>query len=217
MQSEIKGVLFDLDGTLIDTYGLILSSFRHATREVLGRDIPDDVLMQKVGQPLVTQMWDFAEDEETHDTLLRTYRAHNEAIHDSVVSAFPGVIDALRELHEAGYRMGVVTSKRHALAARATAILGIDDCIEFLIGSDDFPEHKPAPGPVLHGCELLGFPPSACMYVGDSPFDLQAGNAAGCQTVAALWGMFDRDVLAAQAPDHEIADISELPQLLNNL
>lgn len=214
MASQIKGVLFDLDGTLIDTYELILSSFRHATREVLGRNIPDGVLMQKVGQPLTVQMWDFTDDQETHDTLLTTYRAHNESVHDDVVSAFPGVAETVRELRAAGMRLGVVTSKRHALAQRALDLLGLSECFEFLIGSDDCSEHKPSPAPVLRGCELLGLEPSACVYVGDSPFDIQAGNAAGCTTAAALWGMFSERDLMAASPDLKAERINELPALL---
>lgn len=217
MSHEIQGVLFDLDGTLIDTHDLILSSFRHATREVLGQVIPDDVLMQKVGQPLVVQMWDFTDDDATHERLVRTYRAHNEAIHDERVRAFPQVKDVLQQLHETGCPMGVVTSKRHGLAARALDILGLSPYCKFVVGSDDCPAHKPDPDPVEMGCDMLGLRPDECLYVGDSPFDMQAGNAAGCMTAAATWGMFPEDVLAAETPDFTIASIGELPELLARL
>lgn len=217
MSHEIQSVLFDLDGTLIDTHDLILSSFRYATREVLGRVIPDEVLMQKVGQPLVVQMWDFADDDATHERLVRTYRAHNEAIHDREVRAFPQVEDVLRRLSEEGFSMGVVTSKRHALAARALDILGLAPYLRFVVGSDDCPAHKPDPDPVEMGCDMLGVRPDVCMYVGDSPFDMQAGNAAGCVTAAAIWGMFPERELAAERPDFTIASIEELPALLARL
>ena len=78
MGGSIKGVLFDLDGTLVDSHDLILASFRYATREVLGREIPDEALMAKVGQPLAVQMWDFTDDAAVHDELLRVYRDHND-------------------------------------------------------------------------------------------------------------------------------------------
>lgn len=217
MSHEIQGVLFDLDGTLIDTHDLILASFRHATREVLGRVIPDDVLMQKVGQPLVVQMWDFADDDATHERLVRTYREHNEAAHDREVRAFPQVAETLQQLHEAGYPMGVVTSKRHALAVRALDILGLAPHLKFVVGSDDCPSHKPDPDPVEMGCDMLGLRPETCLYVGDSPFDMQAGNAAGCMTAAAVWGMFPEGELAAESPDFTIASIGELPDLLTRL
>ncbi|WP_165055875.1 MULTISPECIES: HAD family hydrolase [unclassified Adlercreutzia] len=217
MSHEIQGVLFDLDGTLIDTHDLILSSFRHATREVLGRELPDEVLLQKVGQPLVVQMWDFTDDDATHELLVRTYREHNHSIHDAMVRMFPQVGEVLEALLAEGYPMGVVTSKRHALAQRALDVLGIAPSFKFLVGPDDYPAHKPDPGPVEHGCDLLGLRPDECLYVGDSPFDMQAGNGAGCVTVAATWGMFPPEVLAAENPDFTLASISELPALLARL
>lgn len=217
MAYEIQGVLFDLDGTLIDTYDLILSSFRHATREVLGEALPDDVLMQKVGQPLVVQMWDFTDDDAVHERLLRTYREYNEAINDEVARAFDGVEEALRALRNAGCPMGVVTSKRHALAAHTLDVLGLSEYFEFLVGADDCAAHKPDPEPVEQGCDMLGLRPDECMYVGDSPFDMQAGNDAGCVTAAATWGMFPEELLAAQHPDFTLQDIAELPKLLETL
>lgn len=215
-QGGLRGVLFDLDGTLVDTYDIILTSFRHATRAVLGRALPDEVLMQKVGQPLVTQMWDFTDDAAVHDQLMETYRAHNDRLAGEV-SLFPGTEEALRALTEAGFRLGVVTSKRHGLAQRTLELLGADGYFGFLVGPDDYPAHKPDPGPVLYGCELAGLAPEECLYVGDSPFDLQAGNGAGCLTAAARWGMFPADVLAAEHPDFALDSIAELPALAAGL
>lgn len=214
MPNAVKAVLFDLDGTLLDTHDLILASFRHATSEVLGRSFPDEVLMQKVGQPLATQMWDFTDDAAVHEQLLTTYRTFNHAAHDECVRAFEGVAEALAELHERGLRMGVVTSKMHALAMRGIEICGLADYIECLVAPDDFPAHKPDPGPVAYGCELLGLQPSECLYVGDSPFDIQAGNGAGCATVAVTWGMFAPELLAEHSPSHTIDTPAELPALL---
>ena len=82
-------------------------------------------------------------------------------------------------------------------------------CSSDLVGSDDWPEHKPAAGPILRGCELLGVAPEHCAYVGDSPFDIQAGNAAGCLSVAALWGMFKPAELDACHPDMRCASLTE--------
>lgn len=214
MRHDITAVLFDLDGTLVDTYDLILASFRYATKPVLGKDVPDDVLMCKVGQPLVVQMWDFADDQAVHDELMATYRAHNAHVHDDLIKVFPGTAPALDRLKEAGVPLGVVTSKRHEAAARALDCFDLAGYFEFIVSPDDWPEHKPAPGPVLHGCARLGRAPQECLYVGDSPFDLQAGNGAGCATAAALWGMFPRAALLAESPSFACSDISEIPELV---
>ena len=214
MSKDIRGVLFDLDGTLLDTHDLLLETFRHATRTVLGRRIPDELLMAKVGQPLVTQMWDFTDDAAVHAELVEEYRAYNAAIHDDMVRLFPGTHEALEALREAGFPLGVVTSKRHEVAARGLACFDLVGFFGFVVGSDDWPTHKPDPGPVLHGCDLMGEPPRACLYVGDSPFDMQAGRQAGCMTAAALWGMFPAADLDAERPDVACDSILEVAHLL---
>lgn len=211
---EVRGVLFDLDGTLLDTQELLLASFRHTMREVLGEDVPDARLMAKVGQPLNTQMWDFTDDASAHEELCRAYRTYNAEVHDQLIRLFPHVRETLSLLREVGLPLGVVTSKRHDVALRGLSCFELEGFFRFVIGSDDWPEHKPHPGPVAHGCEVLGLRPGECVYVGDSPFDMQAGNGAGCSTVAALWGMFPEAVLRAEHPDFACADIAALPQLL---
>lgn len=211
---NIEAVLFDLDGTLLDTYDLILETFRYTVRAVLGHAIPDEALMAKVGQPLNTQMWDFTDDAAVHEELCRVYRERNAVVHDDLIRVFPGTVPMLERLKEAGVPMGVVTSKRHKPAERGLATFQLEGYFDFIVGSDDHPEHKPAPGPVAHGCDLLGLAHETCLYVGDSPFDIQAGNGAGCPTVAALWGMFPRDVLVAERPHFICADGTEVPALV---
>ena len=197
----IRGLLFDNDGTLVDTHDLILDSMRFATRTYLGRVIPDERLMAKVGIPLADQMLDFTDTLEQRDELLRVYREYNHAHHDTTVKLFPGVLDGLRVLREAGFKMGVVTSKTHWLAQRGLEIVGAWPYLDGLIGAGECAESKPHPAPILAGAEMLGLPPEDCLYIGDAPFDIHAGNAAGCLTVAAEWGMFSREDLAPENPD----------------
>lgn len=211
--ARFKGILFDNDGTLVDTHDLILSSMRHCTREVLGHALPDDVLMRKVGQPLAVQMRDFSDDPAVQETLLRVYREHNHSVHDDVVTAFPGAREALAQLAQDGVRMGVVTSKMHALAWRGLTITGLAPYLDCCIGADDCERFKPDPEPVLRGCEVLGLSPSECLYVGDSPFDIHAGNAAGCVTAAVSWGVFTLDDMRAEQPTFEVASFDELVQV----
>ena len=206
----LKGILFDNDGTLVDTHDIILASMRHSTRAVLGRVIPDDVLMRKVGQPLVVQMRDFTPDEGLQAEILRVYREHNEATHDEKIRAFPGIADALAELERLGFKLGVVTSKRRVLAWRGLEVVGLARYFDCCIGAEDCVRFKPEAEPVERGAAALGLDPSECLYVGDAPFDLQAGKAAGALTAAALWGMFPRDVLACESPDIECASVSDL-------
>lgn len=212
MAQDVRAMLFDFDGTIVDTYELILCSFHHAVRDVLGKDFPDEVLMRKVGQPLATQMWDFTDDEAVHEELCRSYRAHNALVHDGMIALFPDVESTLRALRDLGIACGIVTSKRHEAASQGLRRFGLEDAFSILVGSDDFPAHKPDPGPVTFAARSLGFAPEQCVYVGDSPFDMQAGLAAGCRTVGVSWGMFPVQTLLEQGAE-EIAD--SFPGLLD--
>lgn len=208
--NTIRTILFDLDGTLLDTHDMILVSMRYAINEAEGKNHTDEELMAGVGTPLYDQMLGFANgDVARAEELVTIYRTYNDAIHDERVSAFPGTKESLEKLARAGYRMGVVTSKRHWLAERGLEKTGIASFFEVLIGADDWPESKPEPGPILHACELLDTAPEECVYIGDSPFDIQAANAAGCTSVAALWGMFPAETLAACKPDLSCASLEE--------
>ena len=212
--SQVKAVLFDLDGTLLDTYRLILDSMRYTIRTELGLEYSDEQLMAKVGQPLAVQMTDFAPDPRVADVLVETYREYNETLHDKVVRAFDGIPEVLAALKGVGLALGVVTSKRHELAQRGLDITGLSQYLDFVVGPDDWPEFKPAPGSVLYGCRLVGCDPGECAYVGDSPFDIQAGNGAGCFTIAALWGMFPEETLREQAPSYVCAQPADILSLL---
>jgi pyrophosphatase PpaX len=179
-------VLFDLDGTLIDSGPMILASFRHATRTVLGREIPDHELVASAGgSTLEVQMSAF--DPRRVDELVAAYRAHNIPLHDNLECCL-GIERVLDELKAQGRRLGVVTAKRRHTVGLAFARLGIDRYFDIVVTSDDTAAHKPDPEPVLLALEKLGARPGDAAYVGDSPFDVGAARAAGVFAVAVGWG-----------------------------
>jgi pyrophosphatase PpaX len=179
-------VLFDLDGTLIDSGEIILSSFRHATKTVLAREIPDEVLAAAVGgSHIYEQMRAF--DEERVDELVRVYREHNEPLHDDLV-AFEGIERVLGHLKSEGRRLGIVTAKRRRTVDLAFAILPLERYFDTIVTAEQTQHHKPHPEPVLAALERLGSSPDEAAFVGDSPFDMGAGKAAGVFTVAVSWG-----------------------------
>ena len=200
-------VLFDLDGTVVDSGAIILASMRHATREVLGRDFDDAELMQAVGGPgLEAQMAVFAP--ERVDELVRVYREHNEPLHDEL-EACPGMEDVLVRLHEQGRRLGVVTAKRRATVELAFASVPVAHLFETVVGGDETLRHKPDPEPLLLAAERMRVTAADCAYVGDSPFDIRAAKAAGMFAVAVTWGrIHDRAKLEREEPD-AIVDTSE--------
>jgi pyrophosphatase PpaX len=179
-------VLFDLDGTLIDSGEIILSSFRHATNTVLGRRIPDEVLAAAVGgSNIYDQMRAF--DEERVDELVRVYREHNEPLHDDLV-AFEGIERVLGRFKAEGRQLGIVTAKRRKTVDLAFAILPLERYFDTVVTSEQTEHHKPHPEPVLTALERLGSKPEQAAFVGDSPFDMGAGRAAGVFTVGVSWG-----------------------------
>jgi pyrophosphatase PpaX len=214
-ESRIEVVLFDLDGTVLDTHDMILTSFRRATSEVLGYIPPEDMMMDMVGIPLAEQMRRISP--EHADELVVVYRENNLRIHDDMVRSFRGTSEALATLKEQGLRLAIVTSKRNALAKRGLEIFGFDRSFELLIGSDDTEVHKPDPAPLLLAAERLEVPAPYCAYVGDSPYDMQAARAARMVAIAALWGMFTDTRLLDAGAEYQALTISEVPRVIQNI
>jgi len=206
-------VLFDLDGTVVDSGAIILASMRHATREVLGRDYADEELLNAVGGPgLEAQMAAFAPDR--IDELVRVYRAHNEPLHDEL-AACEGMVAALERLHEQGRRLGIVTAKRRSTVELAFAQVPIAHLFEAVVGGDETERHKPHPDPLLLAAERMGADPAETAYVGDSPFDIRAAKAAGMHAIGVTWGrIHDRSRLEAEAPDAVVDTAEELLERL---
>jgi pyrophosphatase PpaX len=202
-------VLFDLDGTVVDSGSIILASMRHATREVLGQEYGDDELLQAVGGPgLEAQFAVFAPDQV--DELVRVYRAHNEPLHDEL-EACAGMEDVLVRLHAEGRRLGVVTAKRRSTVELAFARVPLAHLFETIVGGDETERHKPDPEPLLLAAERMGADPAETAYVGDSPFDVLAAKAAGMYAIAVTWGrIHDRAKLEQAGPDAIIDTAAEL-------
>jgi pyrophosphatase PpaX len=206
-------VLFDLDGTVIDSGAIILASMRHAVKEVLGSEPPDELLMAAVGGPgLEAQMHAFAPDRV--EELVTVYRAHNEPLHDELLCC-AGVDDVLVRLKDEGRRLGIVTAKRRATVDLAFNVLPLRELFETVVGGDETKAHKPDPGPLLLAAERLDVDPSTCAYVGDSPFDVRAAKAAGMYAVAVTWGrIHSREKLEAEEPDAIVDDAKQLNGVL---
>ena len=207
---RFQTVLFDLDGTLIDSGAIILASMRHAADTVLQRRIPDEQLMAAVGGPgLVAQMR--ALDPERVDELVRVYREHNEPLH-AELQACEGILDVLPELRHRGARLGIVTAKRLATVRLAFGVISdLEPYFDVVVGSDETERHKPHPDPILLALERLEAEPRRAAYVGDSPFDVQAAKAAGVHAVAVTWGrIHDEERLAREEPDAIVHTAEEL-------
>ena len=205
-------ILLDLDGTVIDSVALIRESHRHAVRTVLGEDWEDDRLVANVGRPLIEQMAVFAPDRA--DELYAVYREWNHANTASLLLAYEGIEDSLRELRSEGRRMAIVTSKSHDAVDLAWGVLpSLRDLFDVVIAAEDTERHKPEPDPLLEALARLGAGVEGACYVGDAPFDLIAGRAAGLTTIGVTWGFFPSDQLRAEGPDAMVDTADELVRL----
>ena len=203
-------VLFDLDGTLIDSGSIILASMQHAVRAVLGREIPPAELQMSIGgQGIVAQMT--AIDAEHADELLEAYKDHNDGLHETL-EAFDDLLALLPGLKVEGRKLGIVTAKRHRTVGLALARFpALASAFDVVVGFEDTERHKPDPEPVLLAVERLGGSPEDAVYVGDSPFDIAAAKAAGVFAVAVGWGGIHPDErLLAEEPDAFVQTPEEL-------
>ena len=199
---RFPAVLFDLDGTLIDSIGLIVDSFHHT---LAAHGLPrqtDATWLRTIGTPLRAAFAPFAAGEAAQDEMVRVYREYNLANHDARVRAYPGVVDCVRALHAAGVALAVVTSKNRAGTLRGLRVAGLEAELSALVCLDDVTHAKPHREPCDRALALLGARAEDALFVGDSVHDMHAGRAAEVSTGAALWGPFDRQHLAPSAPTH---------------
>jgi pyrophosphatase PpaX len=210
-------LLFDLDGTLADSIALLLASFHH-TFDAHHKAVPPDAeWIAGIGTPLISQMRGFVDTEDEAQQMILTYREFQRTKHDEMLREFDGVGETLALLKSRGHPTALVTSKSNDLAHRALDWLHLTDSIDVVVGMDSTERHKPEPEPVLFALAALGAASADALFLGDSPHDIAAGNAAGVTSVAALWGPFSRTVLEQAHPAHLLEHIRELPALISRL
>lgn len=207
-----RGVFFDLDGTLADTVGLILRSYRHTMETHLGAAPPDEAWLATIGTPLRDQLRDFARDDGEAEAMLETYTTFQAGIHDEMVRPFPGADAVLGTLRGQGVPIAVVTSKRNVVAKRTLEVCKLWSSVDLLVSADHVQRGKPDPEPVLHALAALELSGDAqdVLFVGDSPFDLRAGRSAGTRTAGVSWGAFARPLLEAERPDYFLERLEDV-------
>jgi pyrophosphatase PpaX len=209
-------ILFDLDGTLIDSIGLLLACMRHAF-EGRSRAPTDAEWIATLGTPLRKQLAAYIDTDEEIEAVTSKYRTFQRERHDQHTADYPGVRETLAELHRRGHPMGVVTSKSNEMMDRGLQWLGALEMMQTRIGMNSCEIHKPDPFPVRLALQELGYEPHEALFIGDSPHDINAGNGAGVISVAALWGPFTRQELEPSEPRYFLERIEDLPALVEAL
>jgi pyrophosphatase PpaX len=209
-------ILMDMDGTVVDSVRLTRESFRNAVRSVLAEELSDREMMAFVGQPLMQQMKQLSP--EHANELYEAYREYNHRMHDELVSVYAGIEATLHGLRTAGRRLGLVTSKSTPTVEMAFRVLVLRKYFDAVVTASDTTLHKPRPEPLLLCLSRLSTPgrpaePAGAVYVGDSPFDIAAGRAAGMATIGVTWGIFPREELENAGATH----VAECPEELTAL
>lgn len=205
-------VLFDLDGTLIDTNHLIITSFQYVLKEHLQLDVPAEELYPYFGEPLQRTMERYVAGR--GEELAGYYRTYNTLRHDELVRHFDGVQEAVRTLSASGVRLAVVTSKVRETALQGLRVCAMDELFPVLVGVDETEKHKPDPEPALLALRRMGEEPGAhVLMVGDSIFDVACGRSAGCQTAGVGWTV-NRTALADSRPDYWVETPADLVRLV---
>ncbi len=196
-ESLLKAVLFDLDGTLINSEKLSFEAIDCGFREVLGRPLTQNEEANLLGRPVKKTLSEKypSEGAAIYESILRHF---NEKI--SGIKAYPGVIDLLDLLSAQNVRMAVVTSGDREVASRVMESSGIGRYFEFFVGQDDTKLHKPDPEPIFLALKKLGLFSGDCIFVGDQPYDIMAAKSSGMDALAAVWGAGRPDVLSQLGP-----------------
>lgn len=214
----IKGILFDFDGTLANTIDLIVAAFEHTCATALDFKPPRQEIINTIGLPLgdALELLTSIHEPERIVQLRQVYGQFNADNHDTMIKPIEGVAELLPELRRRNIKLAVVSSKKLYMLQRGMNCLGMTQYIDATVSVLDTEHGKPAPDPMLLACERLGLAPDECLCVGDSPFDIQSGNAAGCYTVAVEYTQLDwQNLLEQGKPDYTIAQPLDLLKLLD--
>ena len=213
-----KYILFDFDGTLVNTNDVIVASWQHTYKHYLGHEVPVEHITACFGEPLLlTMAREFpGVDPKESAEVYRSFQVENA---DRLVTIFPGIKELLAELKKAGYVLGIVTSRTRESALRYMDMFDITSYFDDLVTCDDTTVHKPNPEPLLLAMSRLGAAPEESLMIGDSPFDVKCANNAGVDSVMVNWRITcDETSLIDDAKvDYWIHQPSDLVELLKKL
>lgn len=207
---SINTILFDLDGTLIDTNELIIASFKY-TFQQYGMPLSREQAIEFIGPPLTDSFRSVAETPEKATEMVNMYREHNIRNHDSYVTTFPHVIETLRRLHKEGLKLGIVTTKAWQTVDKGMNVTNIHSFFDTVITLDDVNQAKPHPEPVLKAMKRLNAQTAeSTLMIGDNSHDIEAGHHAGVKTAGVAWSLKGKEKLQTYRPTYMFDDLSDL-------
>lgn len=205
-------VVFDLDGTVIDTIPLIVQSYQYAIRTILDREVTDDEVRAWIGRPLLENCRAIAGDRAAE--VFACYNSWHLSHLDTLLERHEGIDDLLRDLHSARVGIGISTNRRREPAMASLRMAGLAGTVPLLTTLEDTPLPKPHPSALQHTFTQLGADPHRSVYIGDAVVDIRAARAVGTQVIAVTWGSGLRSQLAEEHPDFLIDSLADLSGLL---
>lgn len=208
MTKKITTLLFDFDGTLLDTNELIIGTFTH----VLDKHYPGKYGRKEILPFLGPTLHDtfHSVDPEKTEELIAEYREWNIARHDELSSEFDGVSETLRLLKAQGFKMAIVSTKRNSMVMKGLKLLDADGVFDVVIGMDDVTNPKPDPEPILLALERLGADKEEALMIGDNYHDIEGGQNAGVRTAGVAWTIKGEEFLQTFNPDYMLQHITDL-------
>ncbi len=211
----IKNILFDVDGTLLDTNELIIQSFQHTYKRHLNKQVGKEQIIKSFGEILkFTIDREFGNDS---NEAIKTYRSFQVENFEKLITIHEGVKEGVEELHRQGYKLGIVTSRLSASAIRGLKHFGLMDYFQSIISADNTDIHKPDPTPAFMALAELGGKPEETILVGDTQYDILCGKNAGITSVVVGWSALPRDVILKYEPDYIVESMEELMALVEKL
>ncbi|SET10321.1 pyrophosphatase PpaX [Oceanobacillus limi] len=208
---NIHTILFDLDGTLIDTNELINQSFMHTFKHY-GLDFTKEEIRSFNGPPLRDTFEKI--DKTKVDEMVDVYREHNLSHHEQYVKIFPNVLETLSALRDQGVQLGIVTTKMRNSVELGLKITGLEGFFQSIVTLDDVTHAKPHPEPVFMGLKELGGDRETTLMVGDNSHDIEAGHHAGVRTAGVAWSHKGKEFLEEYKPTYMLEDMRDLLQLV---
>lgn len=207
MQS-LKALLFDFDGTLLDTNELIIQTFMHVLSEKFPGQFKRQDCLRFIGPSLMQTFQELTPGEE--EEMILKYRSWNIAHHDELVTEYDGVVSTLEQLKEQGIRLAIVSTKRRDSIERGLRVLGAEHLFEVKVGLEDVKHVKPDPEPILLAIEQLGVSKNEVMMIGDNSHDIEGGKNAGVKTAGVAWSIKGEAFLQQYNPDYILQHMTDL-------
>lgn len=212
MTTKITTLLFDLDGTLIDTNDLIITTFLHTLEKYYPSKYTREDVLPFMG-PTLQETFEGIDPDRVEEMIL-DYRTYNLANHDLLVKEFVGVLETIQILQEKGFKLAIVSTKVYDTVLKGLKLTKMDAFFDIIVAMEHVSKVKPDPEPIFNALEQLGSTPEETIMVGDNYHDILAGKNAGTKTAGVAWSAKGREYIAKYEPDYILDNMKDLLTIL---